>query len=74
MYPTAAGKIASHGPYKTVKDIYKIEGLKGKHSVTNPNQPTRTNQSQHPSSCVYQFSHSLRATTPRFRCQAIQKI
>mmetsp|Transcript_11299 Transcript_11299/g.21142 ORF Transcript_11299/g.21142 Transcript_11299/m.21142 type:complete len:126 (+) Transcript_11299:162-539(+) len=30
MFPTAAGKIASHGPYKTVKDIYKIEGLKGK--------------------------------------------
>jgi len=28
MFPTAAGKIASHGPYKTVKDIYKIEGLK----------------------------------------------
>jgi photosystem II PsbU protein len=27
MYPTAAGKIASHGPYSSVKDIYKIEGL-----------------------------------------------
>mmetsp|Transcript_12495 Transcript_12495/g.25953 ORF Transcript_12495/g.25953 Transcript_12495/m.25953 type:complete len:159 (-) Transcript_12495:280-756(-) len=27
MFPTAAGKIASHGPYKQVSDIYKIEGL-----------------------------------------------
>jgi hypothetical protein len=27
VYPTAAGKIASHGPYTTVKDIYKIDGL-----------------------------------------------
>ncbi|GAX15841.1 hypothetical protein FisN_2Lh438 [Fistulifera solaris] len=27
MFPHAAGKIASNGPYKTVKDIYKIEGL-----------------------------------------------
>jgi photosystem II PsbU protein len=27
MFPTAAGKIASHGPYSSVKDIYKIEGL-----------------------------------------------
>lgn len=27
MYPHAAGKIASHGPYSSVKDIFKIEGL-----------------------------------------------
>jgi photosystem II PsbU protein len=27
MYPHAAGKIASNGPYKKVSDIYKIEGL-----------------------------------------------
>lgn len=27
MFPTTAGKIASNGPYKTVKDVYKIEGL-----------------------------------------------
>ena len=27
MYPHAAGKIASHGPYTTVKDLYKIDGL-----------------------------------------------
>jgi len=27
MFPTAAGKIASHGPYESVKDIYKIPGL-----------------------------------------------
>lgn len=27
MFPNAAGKIASHGPYSTVKDIYKIPGL-----------------------------------------------
>jgi photosystem II PsbU protein len=27
MFPHAAGKIASHGPYETVSDIYKIEGL-----------------------------------------------
>lgn len=27
MYPHAAGKIASHGPYATVKDIYKIVGI-----------------------------------------------
>mmetsp|Transcript_62735 Transcript_62735/g.181840 ORF Transcript_62735/g.181840 Transcript_62735/m.181840 type:complete len:163 (-) Transcript_62735:335-823(-) len=27
MFPTAAGKIASNGPYKSVKDIYKIPGL-----------------------------------------------
>eukprot|EP00980_Cylindrotheca_fusiformis_P019560 scaffold6784_cov108-Cylindrotheca_fusiformis.AAC.2 len=27
MFPSAAGKIASHGPYKTVKDIYNIPGL-----------------------------------------------
>merc|ERR1712061_295040 len=27
MYPTAAGQIATHGPYKTVRDIYDITGL-----------------------------------------------
>jgi photosystem II PsbU protein len=27
MFPHAAGKIASNGPYKNVKEIYKIEGL-----------------------------------------------
>mmetsp|Transcript_62361 Transcript_62361/g.141040 ORF Transcript_62361/g.141040 Transcript_62361/m.141040 type:complete len:171 (-) Transcript_62361:217-729(-) len=27
MYPHAAGKIASNGPYNDVKDIYKIQGL-----------------------------------------------
>lgn len=27
MYPSAAGKIASNGPYQSVKDIYKIPGL-----------------------------------------------
>lgn len=25
--PTAAGKIASHGPYASVKDIYQIPGV-----------------------------------------------
>jgi photosystem II PsbU protein len=29
LYPTVAGKLASHGPYKTVSDIYNIEGLSG---------------------------------------------
>jgi photosystem II PsbU protein len=27
MFPTAAGKIASHGPFQSVKDIYNIPGL-----------------------------------------------
>ena len=27
MYPTVAGKIVSHGPYKTVSDVFNIEGL-----------------------------------------------
>uniref|UniRef100_A0A7S2PCA6 Photosystem II 12 kDa extrinsic protein n=1 Tax=Skeletonema marinoi TaxID=267567 RepID=A0A7S2PCA6_9STRA len=27
MYPRAAGKIASHGPYANVRDLYKIPGL-----------------------------------------------
>jgi len=27
MYPTAAGAIATHGPYKEVKDIYSIPNL-----------------------------------------------
>jgi len=27
MYPTAAGAIATHGPYKSVADIYNIPGL-----------------------------------------------
>ena len=27
MFPHAAGKLASNGPYKKVKDIYNIEGL-----------------------------------------------
>ena len=27
MYPSAAGKIASNGPYASVKDIYKIPDL-----------------------------------------------
>ena len=27
MYPHAAGMIASHGPYKSIKDIYNIPGL-----------------------------------------------
>lgn len=27
MFPHAAGKIASNGPYMSVKEIYKIPGL-----------------------------------------------
>ncbi|KAL7426587.1 hypothetical protein ACHAXM_000516 [Skeletonema potamos] len=27
MYPSAAGKIASHGPYAQVRDLYKIPNL-----------------------------------------------
>jgi photosystem II PsbU protein len=27
MYPHAAGKIASHGPYANVKEIYNIPGI-----------------------------------------------
>jgi photosystem II PsbU protein len=27
MYPNAAGKIVSHGPYKSVGDLYNIPGL-----------------------------------------------
>lgn len=27
MYPAVAGKIVSHGPYSSVGDLYKIEGL-----------------------------------------------
>eukprot|EP00571_Detonula_confervacea_P013748 CAMPEP_0172297982 /NCGR_PEP_ID=MMETSP1058-20130122/816_1 /TAXON_ID=83371 /ORGANISM="Detonula confervacea, Strain CCMP 353" /LENGTH=150 /DNA_ID=CAMNT_0013007211 /DNA_START=59 /DNA_END=511 /DNA_ORIENTATION=+ len=27
MYPGAAGKIVSHGPYKTVADVYNVPGL-----------------------------------------------
>jgi len=27
FFPHAAGKIASNGPYNSVQDIYKIEGL-----------------------------------------------
>lgn len=27
MYPTVAGKIVSHGPYKSVADLYSISGL-----------------------------------------------
>ena len=27
MYPSAAGKIVSHGPYKSVGDLYSIPGL-----------------------------------------------
>ncbi|KAL7438968.1 hypothetical protein ACHAXH_006202 [Discostella pseudostelligera] len=27
MYPGAAGKIVSHGPYKSVADVYSIPGL-----------------------------------------------
>eukprot|EP00968_Pinguiococcus_pyrenoidosus_P001118 scaffold48_cov311-Pinguiococcus_pyrenoidosus.AAC.313 len=27
MYPNVAGKIASHGPYKSVADLYSIPGL-----------------------------------------------
>ena len=27
MFPHAAGKIASNGPYEAVSDIYKIPGL-----------------------------------------------
>lgn len=29
LYPTAAGKIASNGPYKSVSEIYSIPGLTG---------------------------------------------
>jgi hypothetical protein len=29
MYPSAAGKIVSHGPYKSVSDLYNIPGLTG---------------------------------------------
>lgn len=31
MFPSAAGKIASNGPYKAVKDIYKIDDLTGEY-------------------------------------------
>jgi len=27
MYPGVAGKIVSHGPYKSVNDVYNIPGL-----------------------------------------------
>ena len=27
LYPAVAGKIASHGPYKQVKDVYTMAGL-----------------------------------------------
>ena len=27
MYPHAAGKIVSHGPFRSVRDIYRIAGL-----------------------------------------------
>ena len=27
MYPSAAGKIVTHGPYKSVGDVYNIPGL-----------------------------------------------
>ena len=27
MYPAAAGKIVTHGPYKSVADVYNIPGL-----------------------------------------------
>lgn len=30
MYPSAAEKLASNGPYNSVKDIYKIKDLTGK--------------------------------------------
>jgi photosystem II PsbU protein len=30
MYPSAGGKIASHGPYNSVSEIYNIPGLSGK--------------------------------------------
>lgn len=30
LYPTVAGKIASHGPYSSVGDLYNIPGLSGK--------------------------------------------
>eukprot|EP00418_Pyrodinium_bahamense_P076899 CAMPEP_0179066820 /NCGR_PEP_ID=MMETSP0796-20121207/29171_1 /TAXON_ID=73915 /ORGANISM="Pyrodinium bahamense, Strain pbaha01" /LENGTH=64 /DNA_ID=CAMNT_0020763831 /DNA_START=24 /DNA_END=215 /DNA_ORIENTATION=- len=30
MYPTAAGAIATHGPYKSVSEIYDIPGLDDK--------------------------------------------
>jgi hypothetical protein len=29
MYPTIAGKIVSHGPYKSVSELYSITGLTG---------------------------------------------
>lgn len=29
LYPTIAGKLASNGPYSTVSDVYKINGLTG---------------------------------------------
>ena len=31
MYPTAAGKLASHGPYAKVSDIYRIPNLTRKY-------------------------------------------
>jgi len=27
MYPAVAGKIVSHGPYKSVSDVYNIPGM-----------------------------------------------
>merc|ERR1712150_395495 len=30
MYPTAAGQIATHGPYKSVSEIFEIPGLDDK--------------------------------------------
>ena len=34
MYPAAAGKIASNGPYKAVSDVYNIPGLTSKEKET----------------------------------------
>ena len=35
MYPTAAGKLACHGPYAKVSDIYSIPNLSRKFSQLN---------------------------------------
>jgi photosystem II PsbU protein len=30
MYPSVAGKVVSHGPYKAVSELYNIQGLSAK--------------------------------------------
>ena len=65
MYPTAAGKLASHGPYAKVSDIYRIPNLTRKYRAQLLIKLILV---------IFNFNPVLYVSLLRTRCETIQKL